>query len=319
MYGFEIEKHAALHQDMIRLWRNNGDETVAEAWILPEYGANFCRFKVDGVDYLYPAPQKVLDFRHYGTPVLYPFPGVMKGAKFSFDDRLYRFPPNRGDLYRHGYVMDEKFNYSDPQVSESGVTCKTSIEITPLHPLYALLPISNRLDLNFTLEDRQLRIDLTVTNIDPGKRFPFGVGLHPYFNIIGSKEETLFRVPADAWVDRDEERLVDIADAPRDFRNLTPIDDLVIDDVWKGMRPEHPQVIEYRSIGKQVNIYASEIFRVGVTFRLEKADYFCLENWTSSHDPHNLHASGKQDIANLMILNPGESVSGTVIYQIRDL
>lgn len=319
MYGYAVEKHVALQQDMIRLWQKEGDEVVAEAWILPEYGANLCRFKVDETDYLYPAPQKVLDFRHYGTPVLYPFPGVITDAKFTFDDQLYRFPPNRGDLYRHGFVMDEKFNYSEPIILDNGVMCRTSIEIHPHHPLYALLPISNRLDLDFTLEDRQLRIDVKVTNTDPEKRFPFGFGVHPYFNIIGTKDNTMIQVPAKAWVDRDEEKLVPIQEAPRDFRTLTPIDDLVIDDVWKGMTPEQPQTIEYRAIGKKVTIYASEIFEVAVTYRMEKADFFCMESWTTSHDPHNLYAKGKQDIANLSILNPGESVTGSLTYQITDL
>ena len=180
---------------MVNLWQEEDGKKVAEVWVLPGYGANLCRFKVDNIDYLYPAPQKLVDIRHYGTPVLYPTPGIVRGEKFTFDGSLYRFPANRGSIFRHGFAMGQKFLFSEPIVSEDGVTLKTSLGIFRDHPLYYLFPIANRLDIDFTLKNRSVRIDITVTDLDTQKRFPFGFGLHPCFNLIGPREENLIQVP----------------------------------------------------------------------------------------------------------------------------
>jgi aldose 1-epimerase len=319
MYGYKYDNHLILNQPMIELWQEENGERVAEVWILPEYGANLCRFKVDGFDYIFPAPEEVVDLRHYGTPVLYPFPGVIKDRKFTFDDTLYRFPGNRGDIFRHGYVMGEKFAFSEPIVADDSVTLKTSIEIVPNHPLYFLFPIINRLDMNFTLRDRKIRIDVKITNNDPQKRFPFGFGLHPYLNILGSKDKIKIQVPMKKWLNQQTGELLDPAESPADLRQPTAIDDLVIDEVWTGMVPDKPQTLTYEEIGKRFVAQTSEMFTHSVIYQPQDSPYICLENWTSAHNVHNLHQEGKTEAAHLIILNPGESISGSVEYRIESI
>ncbi len=319
MYGYEYQDHLTLKKRLVRLWQETDGKTVAEAWVLPEFGANLCRLKIDGNDYIYPAAEEVADFRHYGSPILCPFPGEMTDEKFTFDGQLYRFPANRGDVFRHGFVMGEKFNYSTPEVTEESVTFKTSIGITPDHPLYSLFPIVNRLDLNFTLQEKKLKIDVRITNEDPEKRLPFGFGIHPYFNIIGPRNTVKVLVPMQKWLNAETHSLQDPAESPADLRQPVSLDGLVIDEVWTGMVPEQPHCIFYESIGKKMSISASDIFTHSVTYCPEGADFCCLENWTSSYDAHNLYTKGKQEIAHLLILNPAESITGTLEFAVENI
>ena len=55
MYGYEYTNHLILNEQMVNLWQEEDGKKVAEVWVLPGYGANLCRFKVDNIDYLYPA------------------------------------------------------------------------------------------------------------------------------------------------------------------------------------------------------------------------------------------------------------------------
>ena len=319
MYGYEYTNHLILNEQMVNLWQEEDGKKVAEVWVLPGYGANLCRFKVDNIDYLYPAPQKLVDIRHYGTPVLYPTPGIVRGEKFTFDGSLYRFPANRGSIFRHGFAMGQKFLFSEPIVSEDGVTLKTSLGIFRDHPLYYLFPIANRLDIDFTLKNRSVRIDITVTDLDTQKRFPFGFGLHPYFNLIGPREENLIQVPVKKWLDQAENQLIDPNDSPIDFRSPTTVPETAIDEVWTGLTSEASPSIIYQSVGKRLVLHATDDFTHFVTYEPENAPYVCLENWTCSPDAHNLYAGEKNDVAHLLILNPGEVFTGSVQFSIEPL
>lgn len=319
MYGYKYENHLLLNQNIVELWQEENGERVAEAWIIPEFGANLCRFKVDGLDYLYPAPRKVVDLRRYGTPVLYPFPGRVKDEKFNFDGSLYRFPANRDNLFLHGYVLGQKFKFSEPVVTEDSVSLNTSIEIVPNHPLYYLYPTSNRLDLNFTLQNKSLKIEVRVTNNDPLKRFPFGFGLHPYLNIHGPKESVYVQVPMQKWLNQETDELFDPTQSPADLREPTAINDLIIDEVYTGMTPDKPQSLTYTTIGKRFVIQASELFTHSVVYQPKEAEFFCLENWTCSDDAHNLYDQGKVEAAHLTILEPGESINASIEFRIEDI
>lgn len=310
-YGFDKK------ETMIRLWCEENGKKKAEACLLPGSGCNLCGFSVDGVEYLLPPPLPGIDNRHFGTPVLYPFPGVVSERKMTFDGAEYLFPTNRGTVYRHGYVTDQKFEVSEPERCDDGICVRAWIEIKQNHPLFRIFPIENRLDLCFTLKADRLLIDIQISNLDAEKRFPFGFGLHPYLNLFGSGETVT--VPMKKWMDLDTGNLLDPVYGPADLREPTALKDLVIDAVWWGMGPENPQSVWYPSIGKRFTAAASGIFTHSVTYRPENADFFCLENWTCAPNAHNLAAGGKQEAAHLLILEPGEATSGSISYTIESI
>jgi aldose 1-epimerase len=320
MYGFEYSSnHPDLNQPMICLWFEKDGIREAEARLLPEFGANLCGFMVHGIEFLYPAPQPVVDPRHFGTPVLYPFPGIISGRRLVFDGVEYTFPANRGEIYRHGYVMGEKFSCSKPVITEDSVSVKTWLEVNRDHPLYNIFPIENCLELTFTLKSDRITIDILATNLDPYKRFPFGFGLHPYLNIIGPRDTVYVQVPMEKWLNLTSGDLPDPSFGPADLRQPTSLSNLVIDDIWWGMKPDAPQSLSYQAISRKFSVIASEIFTHSVTYCPKGAGFFCLENWTCSPDAHNLAAKGRTEAAHLLILDPGQSVSGTVSYLVETI
>lgn len=318
-YRFEKRVCAEFAAEEWVLIETEGGRTAAEAAIIPARGANIRRYAVDGTDYLYPAPDPLADFRHFGIPVLYPFPGMVRNCQFEFDGRTFRLKPNRGDFYRHGYVIEAPFRSAGPFVSADSVSARFSYELTADDPLYSEFPILNRLELTVSLSKRRLRAAAKISNLDPAARLPFGFGLHPYFKLHGPRERIQVHVPMKRWVDRTRGDLADPADAPFDLRVPRSIAGMVIDEVYQGMTPDAPMTLTYEAIGKRLTVRADAAFTHSVIYSPENAPYICLENWTCSHDVHNLYVDGKQDTAHLLILAPGESICAAVEYGIDSI
>lgn len=296
--------------------QSDGDRSVAEVTILPGHGANIRRYAVDGIEYLYPAPEPLVDRRHFGVPVLYPFPGIVRGCGFEFDGRRFELKPNRGTFYRHGYVIEEPFASAEPVVTPNGVSASFTYTLQPGNPLFTEFPIENRLTLTITLSDRRLQVGVEIADLDPENRLPFGFGLHPYFNLHGPRDTIQIRVPMKLRVDPDRGTLADPALGTYDLRSERTIEDMVIDDVFQGMTPDQPMTLTYGAIGKRLTISAGEPFTHSVVYSPEGAPYICLESWTCSHDAHRLYADGKQDAAHLIILPPGETIRAAVEYRV---
>ena len=68
-------------------------KTVAR--LAPDAGCNLYSIKVDGVEFLrVPDDMRRLRGVGYGTPILYPTPNRVRGAKFVFRNREFNFPKN---------------------------------------------------------------------------------------------------------------------------------------------------------------------------------------------------------------------------------
>jgi len=319
MFGYHFQQNNMVNQQEICLWNDIDGIREIEARLLPGFGSNLCGLKAHGYDFLYPSPRLSDDTRHYGIPVLYPFPGIVNDRQITFDGIVYNFPANRGDLFRHGYVMGEKFEFSLPKCTQDQVSVNTWIEITPQHPLYQIFPIANRLDLKFTLKYDRVIIEAHIRNLESNKRFPFGFGLHPYFNIIGPRKTVLIHVPMKKWLNPTTGELEEPANGPIDLRKPVSLDNLVIDDVWWGMDPACSQTLSYETIQKRISVVTSEHFTHSVTYCPEGAEYYCPESWTCAPDAHNLSWSGKTEAAHLMILDPGETAACSVAYCIENI
>ncbi len=46
--------------------------------------------------------------------------------------------------------------------------------------------------------------------------------------------------------------------------------------------------------------------------------FFCVENQSCSTDAHNLYAQGKQELAHLVILAPGQSLNAWVEFTVSE-
>lgn len=321
MFGYHIAKHPVLDQKMICLWSEEDHCRKSEINLLPGFGSNLCSFAVDGLEYLHQAPMPVIGTKYFGTPVLYPFPNRVRNCRFTFDGVEYRLPDNDGGRSLHLLVSDAQFESETPVVKDDAVSVKTRLDIVPGHPLYDIFPIANRLELVYTLRNSSVDIDVRITNLDSKKRFPFGFGIHPYFNIFGTKDQVHLHVPAKKWMEAvsllPTGKLVDPDEAPADLSKPTAIKGLTLDEVWFGMEAKKPQSITYDAIGRKLVMKASEIFTHSVTYTPPFEAFLCVENQTNSTDCHNLYARGFEKEAHLLILDPGESIGGTLSFLIE--
>ncbi len=318
MFGYNIAKHPVMDQKMICLWSEEDHYRKSEAKLLPGFGSNLCSFAVDGLEYLHQAPMPVIGTKFFGVPLLYPFPNRVRNCRFTFDGVEYRLPDNDGGRSLHCLVADAPFEYETPVVKDDAVSVKTRLDIVPGHPLHDIFPIANRLELVYTLRNDSVEISVKITNLDSEKRFPFGFGVHPYFNIYGTKDQVRLHVPAKKWMEAVSQlptgKLVNMEDAPADLSKPIPIKGLTLDEVWFGMEPKKPMAIIYEAIGRKLMLKASEIFTHSVTYTPPFEAFLCVENQTNATDCHNLYARGLEREAHLLILAPGESIGGMLSF-----
>lgn len=323
MYAYNISRHPVLDTRMVSLWQEEEHHRPAEISLLPDFGSNLCSFRVDGIEYLHQAPMPILGTFYFGTPVLYPFPNRVRGCQFTFDGVTYHLPDDDNGRTLHGLIRRHAFEMETPVITDENISVLTRLTIDERHPLYSLFPIGNQLEIRYTLERQRLTFEVKITNLDREKRFPFGFGIHPYFNIHGERESVRLQVPAKKWMESaallPTGNLVALKDAPVDLSSPQPLSALDLDDVWYGMEPEKPQSIHYERLHRRLVLYASDIFTHSVTYTPSGQPFLCVENQTNATDAHNLYAAGKQEAAHLLILNPGESIEGTIRFAIEAL
>lgn len=112
-------------------------------------------------------------------------------------------------------------------------------------------------------------------------------------------------------------RLVDVGTTPLDLRAARSLEGFFADDVFFGIETSKPILIEHREVGATLSIRVSEDFTHAVVFSPEGKPAFCVENQTCSTDAHNLYANELTRAAHLQIVEPGETHSGHVEYQIN--
>ncbi|MHB1318245.1 MAG: aldose 1-epimerase, partial [Anaerolineae bacterium] len=77
--------------------------------------------------------------------------------------------------------------------------------------------------------------------------------------------------------------------------------------------------IRYAALDKKLTLFADDFFTHSVVFTPTERPFFCIENQSCSTDAHNLYAQGLQEAAHLTILEPGESLSASITFQVSDL
>jgi aldose 1-epimerase len=233
--------------------------------------------------------------------------------------------PQGNEVLIHGLVFDRPWYYEQPVARQDSASVTTHIDITPQSPFFEGYPFDSRLSLTYTLTKHGVTIVYHVQN-NSSKDMPFGFALHPYFSTLSGKGETLVSIPADSVMEADDEllptgRLLDVRGimyAMFDLREPLPIANLKLDHVYTGLHKNESAVIEYRKQAMRLHITASEDFTHVVIYTPPGAGspFFCLENQTCSTDAVNLHHRGLREMAHLLELHPGESLSGFIQYTV---
>jgi aldose 1-epimerase len=318
-FAYRFDRHADTGWRTMRLsYIGAESQEWAMAQIAPDPGSNLVAFQVEGTDYLYAKPT---GSPFLGTPVLYPTPNRVRNAQFSFGGRTFKFTANNGTNFLHGLVRDIPWVCDEPVVASDRVSVAMRASFQPGSRIYDLFPIRNTLEITYTLQPKSVRLDFSVHNEDE-QPLPFGLAIHPYFPIHGPRSSVRLQVPAKAWMEAVDllptGKLVDMDKGPADLRQPTSLEQLALDDVFWGLKPDAPQVIFYDSIGRKVTLSASALFTHSVVYTPQGRPYFCVENQSCSTDAHNLYARGLEKEAHLMILPPGETHKAWVEISVSD-
>ncbi|MGI6374472.1 MAG: aldose 1-epimerase [Anaerolineae bacterium] len=320
-FGYTAGQHPVAGWDTITLYAEG--ELPTTATFTPQVGCNLQSFCVDGREYLVDIDRTGAAPTILGTPVLYPMPNRVRDGVFTFGGRTFTFAPNNGPNYIHGLVRDRRWTCDEPVVSADGIAVTARIAMAPGDDLYALFPFANTLELTYTLRPGELELRFGVRNDDAHHDLPFGLAIHPYFAIIGARRDVHLQVPARRWMEAEQllptGRLLPLDQAPADLTAPTSLDQLDVDDVFWGMRPDRPAEIHYRAIGKRLTLLADAPFTHAVVYTPRGRPFFCIENQSCSTDAHNLYARGLQEAAHLTILSPGEALTAAIRLRVTDL
>lgn len=253
-----------------------------------------------------------------GIPVMYPTPNRVKNQTYAFMGESYMmtFPGDEKPRRLHGLVWDDTaWKFSEPENTPDGITFKTWYLFDEPNPRFPGYPFRNTLTLTYTLTDDRIRISYEVENQD-SKPLGFGFGLHPYWNLIDTKDDV--RIQADIPYRMLAEKMLPTGElAPvegTEYSLIEPVQlsKLKLDDVYFGATPESNVHIIYDKIGLDLVQKTSADFTHVVVYT--PRDAVCVENQTCSTDTHNLYDLGFVKESNLQTVEPGKKTGGYIEY-----
>ncbi len=331
LYKAEVGQDPALNKTTISLssidQSNSSHNTMI--CIAPEFGSNLYRFRVGEHDLIY-TDQALLKKRDYtGTFVLWPFPNRVRDKRYTFQGQMYSLVdvhrPGGDAALVHGLVFDRPWHYTQPVIGPDAVSVTTYIDVNADSPYYTAYPFDSRLSLTYKLSGTELTVTYQVHN-KSSRTLPFGFALHPYFSTFSDKHDVFISVPAQAVMEADDEmlptgRIFDVSKvmyAMYELRKPVPVAYLKLDHVYTRLNKPALSIVDYKQLGMQLHILATDDFTHLVIFTPEQIPSFCIEYQTCSTDAINLHQQGStlREAAHLLEVQPGATYSGTLRYSV---
>jgi aldose 1-epimerase len=308
---------AVAEESGVRVFTARQGSTVVK--FAPAAGANVFSIRVDEIEYLrQPESIDKLPGVGFGNPVLYPTPNRVKNATFEFEGTSVRFTPNARENFIHGLVNRHAWTLVATESDATSATITCLADFRDGTALSTGFPFPHQLFLTVSVTDGAVRWVYTVDNTSGKASVPFGFALHPYFIYQGERAKTFLKIPATHWMKADQQlptgELVPKNELDFPLGEFLSLQGTTFDDVFWGMRPDAPTVIEFRDAGRKIAIHTSAEFTHLVVWTPDRP-YFGVESQTCSTDAHNLYSAGKTDEAHLQICPPGESMTGWVEYR----
>jgi aldose 1-epimerase len=331
LYSAEVSQDSALNTTTIALSytdQSNSSHNILVS-IAPEYGSNLFRFRFGEHDLVY-TDQELLTKRDFtGTFVLWPFPNRVRDKLYTYQGQKYSLEnvhrPGGYPTLIHGLVFDRPWQYSQPVIGPDAVSVTTYVDVNPESPYYSAYPFDSRLSLTYSLSGTELTVTYQVHN-QSARTLPFGFALHPYFSTFADKHDVSISIPAQAVMEADDEmlptgRIFDVNKimyAMYDLREPVPVDYLKLDHVYTRLNKPALSIVDYKQLGMQLHISATDDFTHVVIFTPRQPPSFCIEYQTCSTDAINLHHQGTalREAAHLLEVQPGATFSGALRYAV---
>lgn len=293
-------------------------DSGATAKILSGYGFNCYSFQpAPGgrpIEVLWSAP----DFTsgqskpsHSGIPILFPFPGRLRGSHLTYRGQTYPLGSDDGlGNGIHGFVLNRPWRIIEHLSQRATGEFQASVDEPGLLRRW---PADFRLTVTYEVEGNSLRCEIAVHN-PSASPLPFGLGLHPYFcvplGLGGTDVDCKITVPAaEYW------ELVDMlptgrtlpADGPRALGAGLSFGQTKLDDVFTNLSYDNgscrTQIVDPHT-NRTLELTFDESFTQCVVYNPPHREAICIEPYTAVPDAFTLEASGIR--TGLRVLPPGE-------------
>ena len=305
----------------------NDPATGARASILAGLGFNCYEFvaNVGGreVDVLWSAPSFAGgDERPSGSgiPLLFPFPGRLRGTTFQWDGREYRLEAGdgRGNAI-HGFVLNRPWRVVERTTSRAVGQFQASVDDPAILEQW---PADFRITATYELIGNSLVSTFLMENPDD-QALPCGFGTHPYFQLPlcgSSGESCIVTVPVTKrWKMVDmlpTGRRVDMWDAGAYQRGLR-FEEMTFDDVFSGLVFDGgncvSQIVDPES-NTQLLLRFDQTFRELVVYTPSHREAICVEPYTCV--PGMLGMELPDIDFGLRVLQPNESFTARVELEV---
>lgn len=297
--------------------------TGSRARIAVDFGFNCYEFvvKANGkeVDVLWSAPNFTSGEERpsgSGIPLLFPFPGRLRGTTFEWDGRSYQLMEGdgRGNAI-HGFVLNRPWRVTEETDARVVGQFQASVDDATILEQW---PADFRITAVYELNGNNLRSSFLIENPDD-KPLPCGFGTHPYFRLpLGgtSADSCVVRLPVSKrW------ELVDmlptgvcqgLADAER-YQAGLEFGGMTYDDVFAGLVFDGDACaasIDDHKSGLRMAVSFGREFRECVVYTPPHREAICIEPYT--YVPGAWGLAGDPTRFGIRVLQPGESFAATV-------
>lgn len=248
-----------------------------------------------------------------GTPLLFPFPGRIAHAAYSFDGRKYRLQPadSFGNAI-HGFVFNRPWRVVDHDASLVIGEFQASLDDPSILECW---PTDFRIRVTYQVRGRSLEIKVCYANTG-NFRLPCGFGTHTYFRLPlserGNAGDTIVTVPVSQFWEVEQMipsgRLLSLPSHQQLAAGLR-LADHQFDTCCTGIRPDADGRVRTRltdpTTGRTLIQTFDAAFTQCVVYTPGHRQAICIEPYTCVPDAIRLAAEGHA--TGLQILQPGES------------
>ena len=308
------------------------DATGATARILPSYGFNLFDLRLPAAGTIRRVVAAREDWEkspdkpaRNGVPILFPYPGRIADAKFSFEGKTYELPPAKPPHAIHGFAHEASWDVVDHSADSNKARLKGRFQISKQAPQFSKCwPADAILEVEYALADR--RLTMTTAVVNPSKDLlPFGFGIHPYFHLpldpSGDPSRTKAIFPASRfWALKDSlptgERFE--VDERLDFRKGQSMKGLTLDDVLTDLHFDGERCVcrlVDETLGAEFRLSFDKKFRELVVFTPAGNEdrVIAVEPYTQVPDAVHLESRGID--AGLRTLQAGERLEMTIGFE----
>jgi aldose 1-epimerase len=253
-----------------------------------------------------------------GIPLLFPFPGRIRAAKYHFNGRDYELEP--GDAFGnaiHGFVFNRPWRVVEQTPARVAGEFQASIDDPSILERW---PADFRIRVSYEVRERELISEIRYENTGEGP-LPCGFATHAYFRLPltegGIASDTVVMAPVHKFWELDRmipTGKVQAVPAEQQLAAGLRLADHQFDTAFTALRPDADGLLRTKLTDPATERALTQTFDTSFTqcvvYTPPHREAICLEPYTCVPDAIRLKAEGHE--TGLQILKPGDSRQTTI-------